>query len=73
MHQQLYSQPVLLHMLNARSGRHSPHTKFHLMLLVGFPRYMYVSILLLLIPFEPTDHFQANLTKCKEIKFPQAS
>ena len=63
MHQQLSSQPVLLHMLNATSGRHSPRTKFHLMLLVWFPRYVYVSILLPLIPFEPTDHFQANLTE----------
>lgn len=62
MHQQLCSQPVFLHMLNARSGRHSPHTIFHLMLLVWFPRYVYVSILLPLIPFEPTNHFQANLS-----------
>lgn len=63
MHQQLYSQPVWLHMLNAKSGRHSPRTKFHLMLLVWFPRYVYVPILLPLIRFEPTDHFQANLTE----------
>lgn len=73
MHQQLCSQPVFLHMLNTRSRRHSPHTKFHLMLLVWFPRYVYASILLPLIPFEPTNHFQANVTKCKESKLPQAS
>lgn len=63
MQQQLYSQAVLLHMLNARSGRHSPHTKFHWMLLVWVPRYVYASILLPLVPFEPTDRFQANLTE----------
>ena len=58
----LFSTCLVAH-ANATSGRHSPRTKFHLMLLVWFPRYVSVSILLPLIPFEPTDHFQANLTE----------